>query len=116
MQYFLGLQQLNYYETHLLRKPDSRSPLVLQLLRNDNGRPVGLYQNEGIGSAAAGAQPRMHPCPAMDGDDDAHRAAVAGGCIGMGCECMVAAGCSIGVLLMVRGGVLDTSLYFARRE
>lgn len=104
--------ELHYskHETNLLRKPNSRSPLVLQPLRDDNGRPVGLYQDEGRGSAARGAQPRMHPRPAMDGDELACRVAGAGGRAGIRGECMVAAGRAVGVLPVVRGGISRAAL------
>ena len=37
----------------------------------------------------------MRSCPAMDGDNDAHRVGVAGGCAGMGCERVVVLGDSV---------------------
>ena len=76
---------------------------------------MGLYQNEGIGSAAAGAQPRMYPHPAMDGDDLACRVAVVGGGLGFRGERVVAAGRAAGVLPVVRGGVPRAALHPAGR-
>ena len=49
----------------------------------------------------------------MDGDDAAHRVAVAGGCAGMGCERVVVLGDSVVVLLVVWGGVCGPPLYLA---
>ena len=103
------------YETNSLRKPDSRSIAILQLLRDNNGRPVGLYQVEGRGSAARGAQPRMYPRPAMDGDDLAHMAAVAGGGAGLRGERVVAVGRAAGVLPVVRNGIPRAALHPAGR-
>lgn len=71
---------------------------------------MGLYPIEGRGSAARGAQPRVHPRPAMDGDDLAGRATVAGSCAGLRGERMVAAGRAVGVLLVVRGGIPRAAL------